>query len=96
MEGKFACKACSRGGSSPLMMNTDNVIFHMCKTLTTVGGGDGNICYSSRSFILQYDVTSGLDQNVSEQDLNVSNDNVSSFFFLFYCRQQSRQCWKGY
>ena len=72
-EGKFACKVCNRG-ASPLM-NTDNVIFHhTCKTLDVS-------CYASRSFIMHYDVTSGLDQDVSDRDLTMTRDNVLNFFF---------------
>ena len=73
-EGRLACKVCNRG-ASPLM-NTNNVIFHhTCKTLNI-----SSTCYASRSFVMHYDVTSGLDQDVSEQNLTVTRDNVSNFF----------------
>ena len=72
-EGRLACKVCNRG-ASPLM-NTDNVIFHhACKILDVS-------CYASRSFIMHYDATGGLDQDVSEQNLTVTRDNVLNFFF---------------
>ena len=86
MEGKFACKGCS--SSSPLM-NTD-VILHTCKALDI-----STTCYTSRSFIMHYDVTSGLEQNMCEQNLSVTPDNVSSFF-PFYTRQQHGKFWKGH
>ena len=62
-------------------MNTDNVIIlHTCKALDI--SSCTTTCYTSRSFVMHYDVTSGLEQNVCEQNLSVTPDNVSSFFSI--------------
>ena len=77
-EGRLVCKVCNRS-ASPLM-TTDNVIFHhTCKTLNI-----SSICYASQSFVVHYDVTSGLDQDVSEQNLTMTCDNMSNFFSILH------------
>ena len=46
----------------------------MCKMIR-------DACYASRSFLVHYDVSSGTDHDVSQKELSLTLDNVSSFFF---------------
>ena len=39
------------------------------------------VCYASRSFLIHYNVDSGTDHDVSQQELSILLDNMSSFFF---------------
>ena len=46
----------------------------MCKMIR-------DACYASCSFLVHYDVSSGTDHDVSQPELSLTLDNVSSFFF---------------
>ena len=72
VKGSFSCNACSHG-DSPLSL-IDNKSIHMCGMIS-------DTCYASRSFLVHYNVNSGTDHNVSQQELSLTLDNVSSFFF---------------
>ena len=75
VEGSFSCNVCSRG-NSPLLLgnNDDKNIIHVCSLIREV-------CYASRSFLVHYNVDSGTDHDVSQQELSITLDNMSSFFF---------------
>ena len=73
IEGSFSCSACSHHGDSPSSLINSKSI-HMCKMIR-------DACYASRSFLVHYDVSSGTDHDVSQQELSLTLDNVSSFFF---------------
>ena len=73
VEGSFLCNVCSRG-NSPLSLGNDKNIIHVCSLIREV-------CYASRSFLTHYNVDSGTDHDVSQQELLLTLDNVSSFFF---------------
>ena len=69
-----ACNVCSRGNSPSLLGNDDKNMIHVCSLIREV-------CYASRSFLIHYDVDSGTDHDVSQRELSITLDNVSSFFF---------------
>ena len=73
LNGSFSCNVCSHGNSPLLLGNNDDVI-HVCSLIREV-------CYASRSFLIHYNVDSGTDHDVSQQELSITLDNVSSFFF---------------
>ena len=73
VEGSFSCNVCSRG-NSPLLLGNDKNIIHVCSLIREV-------CYASRSFLVHYNVDSGTDHDVGQQELSLTLDNVSSFFF---------------
>ena len=73
VEGSFSCNVCSRGNSPLLLGNNDDVI-HVCSLIREV-------CYASHSFLVHYNVDSGTDHDVSQQELSIMLDNMSSFFF---------------
>ena len=70
----FSCNVCSRGKSPSLLGNDDKNMIHVCSLIRKV-------CYASRSFLIHYDVDSGTDHDVSQQELSIMLDNMSSFFF---------------
>ena len=72
IEGSFSCSACSHGDSPSSLINSKSI--HMCKMIC-------DACYASRSFLVHYYVSSGTDHDVSQQELSLTLDNVSSFFF---------------
>ena len=75
VEGSFSCNVCSHGNSPPsLLLSNDENIIHMCSLIREV-------CYASHSFLVHYNVDSGTDHDVSQQELSLTLDNVSSFFF---------------
>ena len=74
VEGSFSCNVCSRGNSPLLLGNNDENIIHVCSLIREV-------CYASRSFLVHYNVDSGTDHDVSQQELSLMLDNVSRFFF---------------
>ena len=53
--------------------NDDKNIIHVCSLIREV-------CYASRSFLIHYNVDSGTDHDVSQQEL-IKLDNMSTFFF---------------
>ena len=73
-DGSFSCNVCSRGSSPLLLGNDDKNMIHVCSLIREV-------CYASRSFLIHYDVDSGTDHDVSQQELSITLDNVSSSFF---------------
>ena len=73
IEGSFSCSVCSHG-DSPSSLISGSKSIHMCKMIR-------DACYASRSFLVHYAVSSGTDHDVSQQELSLTLDNVSSFFF---------------
>ena len=73
IEGSFSCNVCPHGNSPSLLSNDENII-HVCSLICEV-------CYTSCSFLVHYNVDSGTDHDVSQQELSLTLDNVSSFFF---------------
>ena len=69
-----ACNVCFRDNSLSLLGNDDKNMIHVCSLIREV-------CYASRSFLIHYDVDSGTDHDVSQRELSITLDNVSSFFF---------------
>ena len=73
LDGSFSCNVCSRG-NSPLLLGNDKNIIHLCSLICEV-------CYALRSFLIHYNGDSGTDHDVSQQELLITLDNMSSFFF---------------
>ena len=82
----FSCNVCSHGNSPLLLGNDEKNMIHVCGLIHEV-------CYASRSFLIHYDVDSGTDHDVSQQELSITLDNMSSFSFIVspHCR---RRWWK--
>ena len=57
-----------------LLLGNDKNIIHVCSLIREV-------CYASRSFLVHYNVDNGTDHDVSQRELSLTLDNVSSFFF---------------
>ena len=74
LDGSFSCNVCSRGNSPLFLGNNDKNIIHVCSLIRKV-------CYASRSFLIHYNVDSGTDHDVSQQELSITLDNMSSYFF---------------
>ena len=74
LDGSFSCNVCSHGNSPLFLGNDDKNIIHVCSLIREV-------CYASRSFLIHYNVDSGTDHDVSQQELSITLDNMSSFFF---------------
>ena len=72
VEGSFSCNVCSRSNFPSLLSNSESI--HMCSLVR-------DTCYASRSFLVHYDVDSGTDHDVSQQELSITLNNVSRFFF---------------
>ena len=70
----FSCNVCSCGNSPLFLGNDDKNIIHVCSLIREV-------CYASRSFLIHYNVDSRTDHDVSQQELSITLDNMSSFFF---------------
>ena len=71
----FLCNVCSSCGNSPsLFLGNDDNKIHVCSLIREV-------CYASCSFLIHYNVDSGTDHDVSQQELSIMLDNMSSFFF---------------
>ena len=56
-----------------MFLGNDDKI-HVCSLIREV-------CYASHSFLIHYNVDSGTDHDVSQQELSIMLDNMSSFFF---------------
>ena len=74
LDGSFSCNVCSRSNSPLFLGNHDKNIIQVCSLISEV-------CYASRSFLIHYNVDSGTDHDVSQQELSITPDNMSSFFF---------------
>ena len=72
VEGSFSCNVCSRGHSPSISLFSKSI--HLCSLVH-------DVCYTSRSFLVHYDVNSGTDHDVSKQELSLTHDNVPNFFF---------------
>ena len=83
-DGSFSCNVCSRG-NSPLFLGNDDKI-HVCSLIREVR-------YASLSFLIHYNVDSGTDHDVSQQELSITLDNMSSFFF--YCLPPTKEVATG-
>ena len=75
IEGSFSCSACSHG-DSPSSLISGSKSIHVCKMIH-------DACYAAHSFLVHYDVSSGTDHDMSQQELSLTLDNMSSFFFYY-------------
>ena len=74
-DGSFSCNVCSHGNSPLFLGNDDKNIIHVCSLIREV-------CYASHSFLIHYDVDSGTDHDVSQQELPLTLDNCLVFSFI--------------
>ena len=86
IEGSFSCSACSHGDLPFSLINSKSI--HICKMIR-------GACYASRSFLVHYDVSSGTDDDLSQQELSLTLDNVSSFFFYPKPKEKIGRCGRG-